>query len=78
MSKYSISISLFTQWPYMSEEHFYTYFDNFLLAYLTTLWAATVKIGSNDLTSDPMWVIGLYLVVIFSYIFMGEKRIQKS
>ena len=45
---------------------------------LTLLWAATVKTRKSDLTSDPTWVSGLYLVVTFSYIFMGETRTQKS
>ena len=38
--------------------------------------ATTVKIRESDLMSDPTWVIGLYLVVTFSYIFMGETRTQ--
>ena len=44
--------------------------------YLTTSLATTVKTRKSDLTSDPTWVIGFYLVVKFSFIFMGETRTQ--
>ena len=73
-------ISLFTQLPYRSEEHFYTY----LLFFYYRVFIPYYTMGyhcqnqENDLTSDPTWVIGLYLVVTFSYIFMGETRTQKS
>ena len=55
-----IFISLFTQWPYISEEHelFHTCFNNFLISvyYLTVLWApTTVKTRKAEFASDPTW-----------------------